>query len=46
MGWSDKVKEARQLTMLELRVTCLIKQRFDTLVVLEEDLWRQRAKVK
>lgn len=46
MTWIDKVKELRVATQLEKLIATVIKQRHTTLVVLEEDLWRQGARTK
>ncbi|XP_078173385.1 uncharacterized protein LOC144567186 [Carex rostrata] len=46
LGWIDKVVESRQITVLEKIVLRLIKQRYATITVLEDDIWKQRAKIK
>ena len=46
LGWLDQVKERRQTTELEKFIAALIKKRFTDLSVLEEDVWRQRARTK
>lgn len=46
LGWLDKVKEERLPTDLEKFISCIIKQRYTQLSVLEEQIWKQRAKIK
>jgi exonuclease III len=46
LGWFDKVQEIRQTTELENVVRALLKKRYTDLSVQEEDIWKQRAKVK
>lgn len=46
LGWIDKAKEIRRVTLMEKYVTCLIKKRYTTLAILEEDIWKQRAKIR
>lgn len=46
LQWIDKCKELRQIIRLERLVTAVIKERHTTLSVLEEDIWRQRARTK
>lgn len=46
IGWTDTVLEIRNLTILEVVVLKLLKNRYTQLNLLEEDTWRQRAKVK
>lgn len=46
MSWIDKAKELRQLTRLERLILAVIKQRHSYIAVLEEDIWRQRARTK
>lgn len=46
IAWIEEVQEIRQPTNLEKNVKATIKLRFTQLAVLEEDLWRQRAKTK
>ncbi|XP_078169794.1 uncharacterized protein LOC144564134 [Carex rostrata] len=46
LGWMDKAKETRNATPLEKFVTCQIKRRYTQLATLEEDIWRQRAKLR
>lgn len=46
MAWVDESQERRLLTDLEKRVKALIKKRYSDLSVLEEDIWRQRAKLR
>jgi hypothetical protein len=40
----DKISEQRQLTPLEVLSPKLIKDRLQTIVALEEEMWHQRAK--
>lgn len=46
IGWMDKVTEIRATTTREKTVMRLIKERYAHLTVLEEDIWKQRAKTK
>lgn len=46
VGWMDRVKEVRAPTDLEISVLRRVKHRYVYLAVLEEDIWRQRAKTK
>ncbi|XP_078156078.1 uncharacterized protein LOC144551855 [Carex rostrata] len=46
MGWTDRVREVRNLTELEKFINCIIKKRYTDLAVLEEELWKQRAKLR
>lgn len=46
IAWIGKAKELRQLTNLEKFITAIIKKRHTELAVLEEDIWRQRARTK
>ena len=46
MDWIGKVEENRQITQLEKWVKIKVKRRFVELSMLEEDIWRQRAKIK
>ncbi|XP_078150204.1 uncharacterized protein LOC144545511 [Carex rostrata] len=46
LTWSAKVKEQRELTDLEKFVQATLKHRHTELAVLEEDIWKQRAKTR
>lgn len=46
LGWIDKVEEIRQTTSLEKWVKAVLKRRHTELAVKEEEMWRQRAKIK
>ena len=46
MDWIGRVEEERCITRLEKWVFLNVKRRFADLAVLEEELWKQRAKVK
>lgn len=46
ISWRDKVSETRPLTPLEKFITSLIKRRITIISRMEEEKWRQRAKVK
>lgn len=46
LGWIDKVKEIRTASALEKFIACIVKKRHTDLSVLEEDIWKQRAKIK
>ncbi|XP_078164779.1 uncharacterized protein LOC144559559 [Carex rostrata] len=46
IGWLDKVEERRISTQLERKTKALVKRRYTTLAVYEEELWKQRAKTK
>lgn len=46
LNWIGKVEEVRRITRLEKWVLVTIKRRYIELSVLEEDIWRQRAKIK
>ncbi|XP_078153682.1 uncharacterized protein LOC144548842 [Carex rostrata] len=45
-GWVDKVQEIWQITELEKLVKAILKNRYTELSVLEEHMWRQRAKIR
>lgn len=44
--WIERVQEVRQMTHMEKCTKALLKRRFTILSVMEEDWWRQRAKIK
>lgn len=46
LGWINKVEELRHATELDKRVKAPIKKRYTQLSVQEEDIWKQRAKVR
>lgn len=46
MDWIGRVQEVRRITQLEKWVHLTLKRRYAQLSLLEEDIWRQRAKVK
>lgn len=46
MGWLDSARETRATTQLENLLLKDAKKRYNDLAVLEEDLWRQRAKLR
>lgn len=46
MKWIDKAKEIRPITQLERLISAVIRQRHTNLAVLEEDVWRQRARTR
>lgn len=46
IGWIDEAQERRALTQLERRTVAIIKKRFHNLAIMEEDMWKQRAKAK
>lgn len=46
IGWLDKAKETRSVTLLEKFIACQIKKRYTDLSILEEDIWKQRAKLR
>lgn len=46
IGWVEEAQERRELTDREKRVKALIKKRYTSLAVYQEDMWRQRAKLR
>jgi hypothetical protein len=46
MDWIGKVQEVRRITQLEKWMHLILKRRYAELSILEEDIWRQRPKVK
>lgn len=46
MDWIGKVQEVRSITQLEKWVHTVIKRRYVDLSVMEEDIWKQRAKIR
>lgn len=46
LGWIDKQEEIRAITDLEKRIKALAKKRYTILAVSEEDLWRQRSRLR
>lgn len=46
MEWIGKVEEIRSITNLEKMVHVKVKRRYVQLSVMEEEIWRQRAKIR
>lgn len=46
INWTEEANETRRLTDLEKRTKAIIKHRFTQLAEWEEEMWKQRAKMK